>query len=83
MSYEQLFEKIDALNPKYIKVWEDVCNIESPTNFKQGVDAVSDYFINLAEQKGWFIEVLENEKAGKAVCKKHRGRTCDHAQNGG
>ena len=46
----ELFEKIDELNEKYIKIWEDVCNIESPTNFKRGVDAVGEYFIKLARE---------------------------------
>ncbi len=68
MFREDLFQKIDLLNDKYVKVWEDVCNIESPTNNKEGVDAVADYFIEMAERNHWLVEVLENEKAGKAVC---------------
>ncbi len=64
----ELFEKIDELNDKYIKIWEDVCNIESPTNFKRGVDAVGEYFIKLAREHGWQVEVLELKEAGNPIC---------------
>lgn len=68
MQCEALFKKIDELNEQYISVWEDVCNIESPTSFKEGVDAVGNYFIAMAKERGWNIDVLELEKAGNAVC---------------
>lgn len=68
MQCETLFKKIDELNERYISVWEDVCNIESPTNFKEGVDAVGNYFIAMAKERGWDIDVLELEKAGNAIC---------------
>lgn len=64
----ELFNKIDELNEKYIKMWEDVCNIESPTILKEGVDAVGDYFTKKATEFGWKIEVLELETAGNAIC---------------
>lgn len=68
MKCSELFHKIDALNDKYISVWEDVCNIESPTNYKIGVDKVGEYFIKMAEERNWQIEVLEEVKAGNAIC---------------
>lgn len=64
----ELFNKIDVLNEKYIKIWEDVCNIESPTACKDGVDEVGQYFIKMAQEHGWKIEILECEKAGNAIC---------------
>lgn len=67
MNFENLVEEIDKLYPKYLKVWEDVCNIESPTNFKEGVDKVSEYFINMAEKLSWKVEVLKQEVAGDVV----------------
>lgn len=63
-----VFKKIDELNSAYIKVWEDVCNIESPTNYKEGVDKVGNYFANLAKERGWKLEVLKQDKAGDVVC---------------
>lgn len=68
MSIDKLFEKIEELYPKYVKVWEDVCKIESPTHHKAGVDAVGRYFIDMAEEKGWQVEVSEQAVSGNAVC---------------
>ena len=68
MKCEKLFKKIDELHPEYIKFWEDVCNIESPTNHKEGVDKVCQYFVKMAEEKGWEIEVLKLDNAGDAAC---------------
>ena len=51
----EIFNVIDRLNDKYVSVWEDVCNIEIPTNDKAGMDKVGEYFINLAKKQGWAI----------------------------
>lgn len=65
---KKIFEKIDELNEAYIKVWEDVCNIESPTHYKEGVDRVSSYFVKMAEERGWQVEYSRQEISGDAVC---------------
>lgn len=68
MECEKLFEAIDSLNDKYISVWEDVCNIESPTGCKAGVDAVGKYFIDMATAKGWKVETFKHDVSGDVVC---------------
>lgn len=68
MACEALLRTIDELNEVYLKVWADICNLESPTSSKAGVDAVGDYFIRMARQYSWQIEVLELENAGNAIC---------------
>lgn len=68
MTAQKLLNKIDELNEKYIKIWEDVCNIESPTNCKAKVDEVGQYFINMAKEKGWQTEVFEQSKSGNVIC---------------
>ena len=68
MQCEKLFSVIENLNDEYIKIWEDVCNIESQTKDKAGVDAVCDYFVKMAEKQGWLIEKLELTDAGSPVC---------------
>ena len=68
MPHTKVFETVDNLTPAYIDVWQDVCNIESPTDYKEGVDKVGDYFAQKALQKGWQVEYLRQEKAGDAVC---------------
>ena len=67
MKCKELFTKIDELDAKYIGVIEDVCNIESPTTFKEGVDAVGKYFIDAAKKFGWEIEVLPQDVSGDVV----------------
>ncbi len=65
---KKLFSVIDDMNAYYCRVWEDVCNIESPTAYKQGVDAVGNYFVKMAKERGWRTEVLKCEKAGNPIC---------------
>lgn len=64
---DKLLQTIDELNVEYVKIWEDICNIESPWHNKKGVDAVGEYFIRYAEERGWKVEVFEQERAGNVV----------------
>lgn len=66
--HRKLFETIDTLYETYLDVWEDVCNIESPTACKEGVDAVGRYFIRMAEERGWQVEIGHQDVAGDTVC---------------
>ena len=63
-----LFDEIDRLYPAYLDVLEEVCNIESPTNHKPGVDAVGAYFKRMAKERGWAVEELEQPLAGNPLC---------------
>lgn len=63
-----LHVEIEKLQQKYISVWEDVCNIESPTSDKEGVDRVGEYFISLAREQGFEVEIFEHPIAGNVVC---------------
>ena len=40
---KKLNAEIEKLEEKYISVWEDVCNIESQTSDKEGVDKVCEF----------------------------------------
>lgn len=77
MECDDLFKSIDALNEKYLRVWEEASNIESPTSYKAGVDEAGKLFIRMAKERNWKIEVLECENAGNAVCITMNG----HVQN--
>ncbi len=68
MVCEQLFQTIDRMKEQYLDMLEDVCNIESPTNFKKGVDEVGAYFVEIAKQHNWEIDVCKQEISGNAVC---------------
>lgn len=65
---EKLFCEIDSLYEEYLGVLEDICNIESPTDCKEGLDNVGKYFAAMAEKHGWDIETLELENAGNPIC---------------
>ena len=67
MSVEKLFNEIENLEQDYINFLIDVCNIESPTEYKEGVDAVGKYFINKANEKGWEVEVFPQPVSGDCV----------------
>lgn len=68
MKCEHLFKKIDEMEEKYLDFLEDVCNIESPTDYKEGVDDVGNYFTKYANERGWKVEVFEQPISGNVVC---------------
>lgn len=68
MSCKEAFKIINELYPEYVRVWEDVCNIESPTNYKEGVDKVCRYFTDMAVKRGWNVEISKQEISGNAAC---------------
>ena len=68
MSCERLMSQIDSLNDKYIDIWRKICDIESPTAYKEGVDRCGEFIIKLAQEHGWEIEVHEEKVSGNAIC---------------
>lgn len=63
---ERLLQKIDELADSYIDLWEEVCNIDSPTAFKEGVDASCQPLLRVARERGWDIRMCPQEHAGDA-----------------
>ena len=68
MDTAQIFAVIAELNEQYCSLWEKVCNMESPTEYKQGVDAVGQVFIQIAREHQWAVEVSRQEQAGNPIC---------------
>ena len=68
MNCDRIFDEIDKLNDEYVGFWADICNIESPTAYKKGVDEVGAYIIAKAKAHGWTVEIDRQEVAGDAVC---------------
>ncbi|MBR6765673.1 MAG: M20/M25/M40 family metallo-hydrolase [Clostridia bacterium] len=66
--HTKAFENIDMLTPEFIKFWKDVSNLESPTSYKKGVDAVGDYIASYAEKECWEIERFKHDIVGNVVC---------------
>ncbi len=67
MAHKQLFEIIDSLEEEFIGIWADVGNIESPTCFKEGVDAVGNYFADYAKKEDWQVEFFKHNISGNVV----------------
>lgn len=67
MDIKSLFDKIDSLDQEYIAIWQDVCNLESPTYDKARVDAVGRYIADWAKEKGWKVQIRPIEGAGDIV----------------
>ena len=72
MNCSHIFKEIDLLCEDYIGVWEDICNIESPSKYKAGVDAVGEYLMTLAKKLGFeikrvYISLVCSMLAGRVV----------------
>ena len=59
---------IESKVAQYQKIWEEICNIESPTAYKAGVDAVGQYITRWAEEKGFLVRTLPQEVSGNPLC---------------
>ncbi len=68
MKCQALFDIIDSMQAQYLDFLEDVCNIESPTDYKEGVDAVGSYFLEKARKNGWKTEIFAQKTAGNVIC---------------
>lgn len=68
MRCDKLFQIIDSLNEEYIQFLTDICNIDSPTDYKEGVDRVGKYISDKAIQKGWLVEKQSQEVSGDCIC---------------
>ena len=68
MSHVEAFQKIDDLKETYFDIWEKVTDLESPTSYKPGVDAVGNFFVAMAKVRGWKVEICPQEVSGDVVC---------------
>ena len=68
MFNRNLLDTIDSLENQYLDILEDVCDIESPTSLKEGVDRTVDYIIKIAKAHGWQTEIFYQSVAGNAGC---------------
>lgn len=67
MQYTDVFAQIDAMQEEYFGVWEQICDLESPTEDKARVDAVGRFVTGMADRNGWRVEVCRQEKSGDVV----------------
>ena len=67
MDIKKLFEVIESKRDEYLNFLKEITEIESPTSYKEGIDAVGAYFIEKAGKRGWKTEVFEQKTAGNVV----------------
>ncbi len=60
-------DAIIGMMDEYVGFWTDVCNIESPSNDKSGVDRVGAYFAERAAARGWQVEYHREKVSGDVV----------------
>jgi len=68
MDMAKLSEILDSIESEYIEFLTDICDIESPTDYKEGVDAVGKYIIEKAKKRNWKIEINKQTVSGDAIC---------------
>lgn len=65
---QKLFETIDNLKEELLEHWINISNIESPANYKKGLDEIEEYFIGNSQKQGWYTEILTHENTGNSIC---------------
>ena len=68
MDHLTVFAAVEQLEEKYIQMWQEICSIESPTTFKEGVDAVGAYCAEKARELGWQVEKGSEPVSGDPIC---------------
>lgn len=66
--YARAFAAVDALTDEYINLWEELGNIESPTDDKAGVDAVCARVTAHGRSLGFEAEIYPVTGSGDPVC---------------
>ncbi len=67
MDINTVFSEIDRLKNKYISFLTDICNIESPTDYKEGVDRVGYFVKEFSEKLGFKTEVFPQKVSGDII----------------
>ena len=67
VSIQLIDNLIEELYPKYVDFWIKLCNVESHTPYKQGVDQVGKEIIEFTKDLGLKVEVLELDKSGNPL----------------
>lgn len=65
--FKAALQESAKLKEEYLGHFIKVCEIESPTSHKAGVDAVGDYFIQMAKARGWKVEKVKEDVSGDLV----------------
>ena len=64
ISQDILFQEIEKELPKYLKFWEDVCNIEGISRDKEALDKVADFVMEFTQSEGFAVKRVPFENCG-------------------
>lgn len=66
MNYDvnAVFREIEKEEAKYIKFWEDICNIETVSNDKEALDGLADFIQEFVLAEGFSVHRTPFEKCG-------------------
>ena len=67
ITLEKINEQIQSLYPKYVDLWVKLCNIESPSNYKAGVDQVGNTILEFTKDFGLKTEIIKLENCGNPI----------------
>ena len=68
MIYQSVFKYIDELSDSYLEFLNNICNIESNSYDKEGINKVADYIMEHEKRAGYLYERVTFEKAGDCLC---------------
>ena len=68
MEYFGVSKCIDDLAPKYLEFLKNICDIESNSHNKNGINKVADFIIDYESQNGYFTERVSFDNAGDCIC---------------
>ena len=66
--YKKVSECIDQKTDKYLKFLEDICNFETNSHDKDGINKMVDFICEHERENGYITERKSFEKAGDVVC---------------
>lgn len=68
MNFSAISKAIDEIWREYLDLWKDICNIESNSYDKKGINKVADYIVNYATENDYCVERISFADAGDCLC---------------
>src|SRR5690606_1492283 len=70
---QALISHLETLQTAYLDELREICSIESPSNYKPGIDEVGAWVQRWAEARGWEVTTHPDETAGNGLVVTVRG----------
>lgn len=66
--YVNIAKMIDRLNPEYLDFLEDICNIESNSYDRRGINCVAQFIAGMSRDQSYSVSFRHFEKSGDCLC---------------